>query len=294
MTEVSKDPRSGFYRLDPVPTDSELTEFYESRYYDLIRKGGRAPELRKMSEGGAVAQRELQWLQCMYRDIADKLAEIAPGRRRVLDVGAGMGDFVRYMRENGYDAEGVEPAKEPSAAARQQGLPIHTASLATWSADAAHVASVDVVVMLNVLEHVPDPELVLAQTRTLLNPGGLAVIRVPNDFSEIQDVARQQLQKAPWWVCSPDHINYFDVESLQRFMTNNGMESVFVMTDFPMEFFLLMGDDYVGNPSVGSALHEKRVKFELGLPPAFRRRLYAALASAGVGRNTMMFARKKG
>jgi len=294
MTAVSKDPRSGYYRLDPVPSDKELTSFYESRYYDLIRKGGRAPELRRLSEGGPAAQREREWLrQGLYRDIAETLREIAPTTARVLDVGAGTGDFVRFMRESGYQAEGIEPAKEPSSAAREQGLPIHTATLSSWASDPSRAGTVDAVVMVDVLEHVPDPEAALAQTLTLLSPSGLVVIRVPNDFSEIQESARKLLMKdPPWWVCAPDHINYFSVRSLQKFLGNWGMKTAFVMTDFPMEFFLLMGDDYTADPAVGAAVHEKRVKFELALPPTLRRKLYAALASVGIGRSVMAFAKR--
>jgi SAM-dependent methyltransferase len=295
MSAVSKEPRSGYYRLDPIPSDKELTSFYESRYYDLIRKGGRAPELGRLSEGGAPARRESEWLRDgMYRDIAETLKEIAPGKSRVLDIGAGMGAFVRFMRDEGFDAAGIEPAKEPSEAARKQGLPIHTATLSSWVSDPGNAGTADIVVMLNVLEHIPNPEAMLAQTRTVLSSGGLVVIRVPNDFTEIQDAARKALGKEPWWICAPDHINYFSVESLRTFLGNCGMEPVFSITDFPMEFFLLMGDDYAGNPAVGASVHEKRVKFELALPSALRRKLYGALASAGIGRNVMTFARKIG
>jgi 2-polyprenyl-3-methyl-5-hydroxy-6-metoxy-1,4-benzoquinol methylase len=295
MTALSKDERSGYYRLDPVPSDKELTRFYESRYYDLIRKGGRAPELRRLSEGGSVAQQEREWLHDgMYRDIDETLKEIAPAKSRVLDIGAGTGDFVRFMRESGHDAEGIEPAQEPSDAARKRGLPIHTATLSSWASDPSNAGTADVVVMLNVLEHVPDPELMLAQIRTLLSPGGLVVIRVPNDFSEMQDAAQRKLKKEPWWICAPDHINYFSVQSLQSFLANSGMQTVYAMTDFPMEFFLLMGDDYTGDAAAGSAVHQKRVQFELALPSPLRRKLYAALASVGIGRNVMAFARKIG
>jgi 2-polyprenyl-3-methyl-5-hydroxy-6-metoxy-1,4-benzoquinol methylase len=293
MTAVIKDEHGGYYRLDPVPSDKELTTYYESRYYDLIRKGGRAPELRRLSEGGSVAQRELEWLrEGLYRDIAETLKEIAPEKSRVLDIGAGMGDFVRFMRDAGHDAAGIEPAKEPSEAARKQGLPIHTATLSSWALDPSNEGTADVVVMLNVLEHVPEPTLMLEQTRALLSPGGLVVIRVPNDFSEIQDAAQRQLGKEPWWICAPDHINYFSVQSLQNFLEKCGMQTVFAMTDFPMEFFLLMGDDYTGDPAVGAAVHARRVKFELALPSPLRRKLYAAMASVGIGRNVMAFAKK--
>lgn len=296
MTEVSKEEAGGWYRLDPIPTDSELTSFYESRYYHLIRAGGRAPELRRMIEGGAAKQGELAWLRdTLYADIAAALQTHAPQARRILDVGAGTGDFVAYMRERGYEAQGIEPAREPSEAARAAGLPIHTSTLAAWADDAAHSASVDVVVMLNVLEHVPAPAQTLTQCRQLLRAGGLAVIRVPNDFTQIQQAAQDAIQaREPWWVAAPDHINYFNFASLEAFLRHCGMETLSATTDFPMELFLLMGEDYVSDPALGGALHRKRVQLETALPAPLRRKLYGAFAAAGIGRNVLSFSRKVG
>jgi len=51
-------------------------------------------------------------------------------------------------------------------------------------------------------------------------------------------------------------------------------EIVLRITDFPMEFFLLMGEDYIGNDEVGSKCHQKRMKFELSLPDELRRDIY--------------------
>lgn len=293
MHPVSKDERGGYYRLDPIPTDDELSVFYESRYYDLIRRGGRAPELRKLTAGGETAERELKWLHdCMYTDIAETFRERFARVRSVLDVGAGTGEFVHFLRGAGFEAEGIEPAREPAEAARQRGLPIHTANLAQWAGSAERIGSYDAIVMLNVLEHVPDPHSVILSCRELLKPGGVLVVRVPNDFSELQKAAQQALGASSWWICAPDHINYFNVETLRGFLGRCGMHVEHEMTDFPMEMFLLMGENYVANPSAGASAHGKRVQFELSLPSTLRRKLYAALAQAGAGRNIMTFARK--
>ena len=50
-----------------------------------------------------------------------------------------------------------------------------------------------------------------------------------------------------------------------------------------MEMFLLMGENYIGNPEVGGRCHARRVQFDLGLQPELRRKIYSALGSAGVG-----------
>jgi len=52
-----------------------------------------------------------------------------------------------------------------------------------------------------------------------------------------------------------------------------------------------MGDDYVGNPQVGSECHKKRVKFELSIPDTLRRKLYQAFGEIGIGRDITLLAK---
>jgi hypothetical protein len=59
-----------------------------------------------------------------------------------------------------------------------------------------------------------------------------------------------------------------------------------------MELFLLMGLDYVDDPEVGNRCHGYRVALEKALTPELRRRLYGALAEAGLGRNCRILAEK--
>src|SRR5690606_14273251 len=45
----------------------------------------------------------------------------------------------------------------------------------------------DVVLLNNVLEHVPDPVALLSMLRKVVGPGGVLVVTVPNDFSDLQE-----------------------------------------------------------------------------------------------------------
>ena len=128
----------------------------------------------------------------------------------------------------------------------------------------------------------------------LIVPGGLIVIRVPNDFTPLQESAQRALGTDPWWIAFPDHINYFNFDSLRRFLSGNDFQVVDELGDFPMELFLLFGDNYVGQPEVGNACHQRRVKFELGVPGELRRKLYRSFAQNGIGRDCLVFARKNG
>jgi 2-polyprenyl-3-methyl-5-hydroxy-6-metoxy-1,4-benzoquinol methylase len=286
-----QDSTYGYRRLDPIPSSEELAVFYESQYYNELRKGGRAPELRRLMEGGPEGERERQWLRDgLYTDILELMQSNTPGKR-MLEVGCGPGEFLAFARERDYQVVGIEPSIEAAAHAQTNGLMVHATTLEEFSrqAPSGENDKFDVVVMLNVLEHVPDPVATVQRCRSQLNPRGVLCIRVPNDFTEIQQAAKTQLGKPEWWIAIPDHINYFNFESLCRLLNGTGFEIAHAQGDFPMEMFLLMGDDYVGVPDVGSRCHERRVRFDLGLMPCLRRRIYCALAGVGVGRDCLVF-----
>lgn len=292
--KVVVDPELGYRRLDPLPTSDELDRFYESRYFDLIRKGGRAPEIRKVMEGGEAAEREREWLRhTLFSDVCETLRALGTCSR-VLDIGCGNGDFVRYAVDNGLQAHGIEPSEDACQAAQALGLNVQQATLAEYVAmhRAETLPGFDAVVLLNVLEHVPRPKETLEHVRAVLRSGGLVCIRVPNDFSEIQLAAQQALDVPPWWVAVPDHVNYFSFESLCGFLERCGFEVLHAQGDFPMELFLLMGRNYIGDPEEGGRCQRQRVRLEFAMPPTLRRRLYQALAQVGIGRNCLMFARR--
>ena len=92
-------------------------------------------------------------------------------------------------------------------------------------------------------------------------------------------------------IAIPDHVNYFDFKSIVKLVEGTGFQVIELLTDFPMEIFLLFGDIYVGNPQVGNICHKKRISVELSLPTEFRRKLYKHFASEGIGINCLIFAK---
>ena len=286
----------GFKHLDPIPTDVELEEFYKRKYFRLIKMGGRNPKIRRLIGEADEAHSEREWLEkTLYTDInailEDSVMQIG---RSICDVGCGTGDFLKFMQKQGWDCTGIEPSEEGACRATDSRVTIHNCPLETFvSTYPKYSNSFDVVSLLNVLEHVPSPRAILGQVKDLLNPEwGIIVICVPNDFTTIQQIAQAKLVKEPWWVAVPDHINYFSIESLQQVLASMGFEIIYTTVDFPMEVFLLMGEDYIGNPSVGSSCHQKRKSFELSLPGDARRKLYHHLAEVGIGRTCIIFAKR--
>ncbi len=287
---MTRDPRHGHLRFDPPPAAEEVEEFYRTRYEALARRGERAPDLRRLRDGGEKADEERAWLRrTLHADVAHLLRRHAPGRR-VIDVGCGTGDLMGHLAREGYEPVGVEPSPMADEA-RRLGFEVTKGEVGAFPVPET---GFDAAVMLNVLEHVHDPAVTLATIRRLLAPGGVLLVRVPNDFSPLQEAALGEVGGDPWWVCWPDHLSYFDFTSLRSLLEAEGFAWLEAMGDFPMEMFLLMGDDYTRDPELGSACHRKRRSFELALQAEVRRDLYRALAQAGMGRNCLVAGRLEG
>ena len=130
----------------------------------------------------------------------------------------------------------------------------------------------------------------------LLNPGGLLCVVVPNDYNPFQHALRTACGYEPWWLAPPHHINYFNFESLSRLLINNGFEIILREATFPIDMFLLMGDNYIGNDALGRQCHGKRKEFERNLSKAgmseIKRELYKKFAEIGIGREVQVFGRK--
>lgn len=284
----------GFFQLDPLPSTDSLNEFYQSRYYDLLRQGGRAPEIRKLLDVAGERADELAWLEAtLYQDVAATIRSQALVEGPVLDVGCGAGDLVKWLSAQGFEASGLDPSIDAVAAAKKRGVEAHCATLEAWAEQHANGGRYRAITLMNVLEHVPDPVAVLASLQKLLMPGGVLVFRVPNDFTPIQAAAEASgIERKHWWVAAPDHINYFQAESARAACAAVELDVVDITADFPMEFLLLMGVNYIDTPEDGARAHAMRRRFEMAMPIDMRQELYRGFAKQGMGRNILVTAQR--
>lgn len=120
----------------------------------------------------------------MLRYFGGRLEPLLPPDRhaRVLDVGCGMGFALEALRARGFDQlAGIEPDQAQAEAARRRGFDVATVDDSiSWLR--ARPASCDLVLLLDVLEHVPrDSQLELvAAIYGTLTPGGGLICSVPN------------------------------------------------------------------------------------------------------------------
>jgi SAM-dependent methyltransferase len=236
-----------------------------------------------------------------YEDRLRRLSRHASGRmpRTILDVGAGYGDFLRFMHRRGWNTQGLEPARHAYLHIRdKKKLGIRHGGVEALGKMGLTKASV--VTVNNVLEHVRDPRFVLEMIRSrFLTRNGVLCVIVPNDFSVLQDVLmksvlKDKLSKQHYWVTPLEHLNYWSCGLMKRFLIKCGYRILGLSGDFPMEIFPIMGEDYLSHPETGKAAHLKRISFEKHLSltghDGLKDRLAESLAKLGIGRNIQIFA----
>jgi SAM-dependent methyltransferase len=275
----------GFRHVVPLPSESELTDAYRQDYYASEKPAFLAHAVEDQA-----------WAELSQIDRLELIEQILPaGRRRLLDIGSGPGFFLKTASTRGWSVLGVEPSAQASAHARELGVEVVESFFD--DAMASRLGKFDAVHLNNVLEHVPDPISILIRARDLLEPGGALCVGVPNDFSPFQIAASSVAGTGQWWLAPPHHLNYFDFDSLHALLERLGFFIEQRMTSFPMEMFLLMGEDYTRDPSIGRNCHSRRKNIDLALERAglrkTRRAFYSALADAGLGREAVIVATRR-
>ncbi len=162
-------PRCGLIFLAVQPAPEALAELYSARYFEADFRCGRA-ETAYADEAAFRAENA---------SLVDAFASLVPAGarpRRLLEVGCAGGWLLKHARERGWEVRGVELSADAVLRARALGLDVFHGDLA---AARFPDAGFDLVYMGDVLEHVPDCRLVLAEVARVLVPGGRLFLRGP-------------------------------------------------------------------------------------------------------------------
>ena len=153
--------------------------------------------------------------------IADIIAPHVPSRgARILDIGCATGRLLANLRERGFpNVTGLDPSPACAAAAhRLYGIPVRTMTLADLGVTDERF---DVAILVGVLEHLRDLDEAFQHLRTILEPGGLLYVEVP-DATAFAD-----WPNAPFQDFSTEHINFFAPQSLDNLMAQRGFSRMF-------------------------------------------------------------------
>jgi 2-polyprenyl-3-methyl-5-hydroxy-6-metoxy-1,4-benzoquinol methylase len=209
--QVKRCAGCGHHFVSPRPATEDLGTIYPGDYYAY----------RFIENLSPLARGTKAFLD--RRKVRSWLAEAKVPAPRFLDVGCGDGWFLRLLHAEGISKDrlwGVEIDRGAIDRLRADGF---QGRVGTIEAADLPASSFDLVVMLQVIEHVSDPAAVLAKLRSLLAPDGVLILETPNlrslDFN---------LFRAGLWggYHFPRHWNLFTEDSLARLLAGAGLRLV--------------------------------------------------------------------
>lgn len=195
----------GFAFADHLPPQVEFDTYYErmSKYEYEHAEGVQAD----FDDG-------------RFPDAAKFIAHCTGGTEAsIVDIGCSNGGLLNALKKIGFtNLLGIDPSPACAVTAKKlYGIDVLTGNL--FSAH-PEIPSKDVVSLGAVLEHVRDIRGALTTVRSLLKPGGLLYVEVPDvtHFSCTTD--------APFQEFSVEHINYFSIQSLNNVMARMGFKTL--------------------------------------------------------------------
>jgi len=161
--------------------------------------------------------------ELQVRDYADTRAWLRnayPNRGRLLEIGCGMGFLLAKFREDGWQVEGIEPNRGYCEIIEE----VHGIKASPTILDEAGepANSFDVIVMLHVIEHVPDPLGSLREIHRVLKPGGTLILETPRYDSLMFKLMRHRERS----VSCDGHILFFTSPSLEDAYLRAGFRKV--------------------------------------------------------------------
>ena len=228
----------GLVYANPRLREAELLERYESPLFfdEYLRNFRAAPE----GYDPAFVRGHYR----IFLDIAGRY--FAPGKK-LLDVGCGAGFFVKAAEEAGWKAEGIEISRLASRYARE----VVQANVRTARLEAADLApdSFDLITMLDLVEHLPDPVETMTLAYRVLKPGGVLIVATP----DLRSLSRMFLGRC-WAALSPaEHLANYDARTLRAALEGSGFRIV------AMKNLLILNPEYTHSPETRAARTFKAV-----------------------------------
>ena len=141
--------------------------------------------------------------------------------KSLLDFGCGLGALVDYANLNGFSSVGTEIDLDVVGKLSSKGVKVIDFDSLVGNSDKYNLISI-----IEVLEHVSDPKMVLIQLKQKLTSPGMMFITTPN-FNALNRRILKGKWRALWY---PDHINIFSYASLKKLLEDCGYQIVSIET----------------------------------------------------------------
>ena len=158
------------------------------------------------------------------------------GKGKLLDIGCGGGFFLNAAQEDGWDAHGIDIVPDFVKFAREElGLKnVHCGSLEESQFEKNFF---DVIVLWDLIEHLPHPMAFLKIINKILRPGGLIIIWTPNAKNAVW-------LKENWFGYKPSqHLYFFTSATLNKILQSTGFHVEYQNTNRARKGFFTPPDN---------------------------------------------------
>lgn len=146
-----------------------------------------------------------------------RIEALTGGPGRVFDIGTAGGSFLAAARARGWQVDGCEPNRWLAAwGKRHYGIDIRPGPLTEHELPKAHY---DVVTLWDVVEHLPQPSVILERVKDLVKPGGYLILTFPDIGSP-----SAKLLGRFWPFLSSVHLYYFTKKTMRKTLKKHGFE----------------------------------------------------------------------
>lgn len=210
--ELHHNPEYDLLITFPKPSLEKLPSYYESEDYISHTDGKRS-----------LFERMYHFIKNIALKNKVKLINAKSQKGKLLDIGAGTGDFLVVAKNDGWDTTGIEPSDKAKAIAINKEV-----NFANSLSDLKD-HSFDVITMWHVLEHVPNLHEYILELKRLLKPTGTILIAVPNFKSFDAEYYGR------FWAAYdvPRHIWHFSKTAIKKLFAEKEMK---LMEVLPMKF----------------------------------------------------------
>ena len=224
--------------------NSPITSFNVSDYYTIEDfKGDRKTQSTRWYTNyyrDCVADYESFLLSSLilkqFQEKLNYLNSQSPLKGRLLDVGCATGVFLDMAKKKEWEVEGVEISPDLASYAKENfSLKVHIIDLTQHklSSKPFHV-----VTLFDVIEHIPDPNLMIDACKELLFDNGLLLIRTPTEEALLRDIAKAiywgsltKFELPMQWFYSFEHIHSFSLETLNILLKKHNFSIIKVFRE---------------------------------------------------------------
>lgn len=189
----------------------------------------------------------------------------------VVDVGSGDGYFLLACQKRGYRVLGVDIDENlKNSVEKKFGIKVMLGEFASLP---IKKESVDHVTMYHMLEHSYDPMADIRMANSILKPGGLIYIEVPNVMS-LEHLMFKKVSHV--WEEAPSHVYHFDKKSLENYLSKTGFKTIKISYPFFAPYIFSKSIIRSLSPNIGSRAEFilMMAMFPITLPVSFLASLF--------------------